>query len=139
MLACATGTHTHTHTHSLTHTRTHTHPHTHAHTHAHTHSHTHTLTHKHTRTHTHTHTCTHTVIEAELGTSISSLFSEISPHPVAAASLGQVYRAVLRPQPNLPNGAVVAVKVWGGVGLRGCGSRGGVGWGSVVVAVKVRQ
>ncbi|THF97794.1 hypothetical protein TEA_013392 [Camellia sinensis var. sinensis] len=45
-------------------------------------------------------------IEQELGLPIDELFSEISPEPVAAASLGQVYQARLR-----PSGQVVAVKV----------------------------
>jgi aarF domain-containing kinase len=45
-------------------------------------------------------------IEAELGRPISDVFSYISEEPVAAASLGQVYRAVLR-----RDGADVAVKV----------------------------
>ncbi|XP_044511324.1 uncharacterized aarF domain-containing protein kinase At1g71810, chloroplastic isoform X2 [Mangifera indica] len=45
-------------------------------------------------------------IEQELGLSIDELFSEISPEPVAAASLGQVYQARLR-----RSGQVVAVKV----------------------------
>lgn len=45
-------------------------------------------------------------IEAELGKSISELFSEITPEPVAAASLGQVYKATLR-----KTGEIVAVKV----------------------------
>ncbi|KAJ9675450.1 hypothetical protein PVL29_024394 [Vitis rotundifolia] len=45
-------------------------------------------------------------IERELGLPIDKLFSEISPEPVAAASLGQVYQARLR-----PSGQVVAVKV----------------------------
>ncbi|KAJ4951450.1 hypothetical protein NE237_028282 [Protea cynaroides] len=45
-------------------------------------------------------------IEKELGLPIDSLFSEISPEPVAAASIGQVYKARLR-----PGGQVVAVKV----------------------------
>ncbi|XP_010261107.1 PREDICTED: uncharacterized aarF domain-containing protein kinase At1g71810, chloroplastic isoform X2 [Nelumbo nucifera] len=45
-------------------------------------------------------------IEQELGLSIDALFSEISPEPVAAASLGQVYQARLR-----PSGQVVAIKV----------------------------
>ncbi|KAJ4701125.1 Protein kinase superfamily protein [Melia azedarach] len=45
-------------------------------------------------------------IEQELGLTIDELFSEISPEPVAAASLGQVYQARLR-----QSGKVVAVKV----------------------------
>ncbi|KAM7507964.1 hypothetical protein LguiA_018417 [Lonicera macranthoides] len=45
-------------------------------------------------------------IEKELGLPIDELFSEISPEPVAAASLGQVYQARLR-----TSGQVVAVKV----------------------------
>jgi predicted unusual protein kinase regulating ubiquinone biosynthesis (AarF/ABC1/UbiB family) len=45
------------------------------------------------------------IIEADLDRSIDELFSEISPAPVAAASLGQVYRARLR------TGEEVAVKV----------------------------
>lgn len=45
-------------------------------------------------------------IERELGRSVSELFSEITPEPVAAASLGQVYKATLR-----STGQTVAVKV----------------------------
>ena len=45
------------------------------------------------------------IIETELERSIAEVFSEISPDPVAAASLGQVYRA------RLHNGEEVAVKV----------------------------
>lgn len=45
-------------------------------------------------------------IEAELGRSPSDLFTTITPEPVAAASLGQVYRATLR-----DTGDEVAVKV----------------------------
>ncbi|GAB4845211.1 hypothetical protein Ancab_038622 [Ancistrocladus abbreviatus] len=45
-------------------------------------------------------------IEQELGLAIDELFSEISPQPVAAASLGQVYQAKLR-----SSGRIVAVKV----------------------------
>jgi ubiquinone biosynthesis protein len=45
------------------------------------------------------------VIEEELGNSIERLFLEFEREPVAAASIGQVHRAVL------PNGRRVAVKV----------------------------
>ena len=45
-------------------------------------------------------------IEEELGKSVTELFSEITPEPVAAASLGQVYKAKLR-----KTGETVAVKV----------------------------
>jgi predicted unusual protein kinase regulating ubiquinone biosynthesis (AarF/ABC1/UbiB family) len=45
------------------------------------------------------------IIESELGYSLREVYREISPNPVAAASLGQVYRAVL------PSGEEVAVKV----------------------------
>jgi len=45
------------------------------------------------------------IVEAELGRKISETYSEISPAPVAAASLGQVYRA------RLITGEAVAVKV----------------------------
>lgn len=45
-------------------------------------------------------------IERELSRSVDELFSEITPEPVAAASLGQVYRATLR-----KTGQTVAVKV----------------------------
>jgi predicted unusual protein kinase regulating ubiquinone biosynthesis (AarF/ABC1/UbiB family) len=45
------------------------------------------------------------IIKRELGLSVDEAFREISPHPVAAASLGQVYRAVLY------TGEEVAVKV----------------------------
>ncbi|KAG0557746.1 hypothetical protein KC19_11G154200, partial [Ceratodon purpureus] len=46
------------------------------------------------------------IIEQDLGVSTEQLFTEISPQPIAAASLGQVYQARLR-----PNGKLVAVKV----------------------------
>ena len=45
------------------------------------------------------------IIESELGTRISRLFSELEEEPIAAASLGQVHRARLR------DGRRVAVKV----------------------------
>lgn len=45
------------------------------------------------------------IISSELGGPISELFSELSPKPVAAASLGQVYRG------RLHSGEEVAVKV----------------------------
>ena len=45
-------------------------------------------------------------IERELGKPVDEVFSEITPEPVAAASLGQVYRATLR-----STGETVAVKV----------------------------
>ncbi|MGJ3249822.1 MAG: ABC1 kinase family protein [Elainellaceae cyanobacterium] len=45
------------------------------------------------------------IIESELDRSIDETFRQISPHPVAAASLGQVYRAWLH------TGQEVAVKV----------------------------
>lgn len=46
------------------------------------------------------------VIEEELGRPVHEIFSYISPEPVAAASLGQVYKGVLR-----TTGESVAVKV----------------------------
>ncbi|XP_054781033.1 protein ACTIVITY OF BC1 COMPLEX KINASE 3, chloroplastic-like isoform X2 [Prosopis cineraria] len=45
-------------------------------------------------------------IERELGQSLESIFSSISPSPIAAASLGQVYKARLK-----YSGKLVAVKV----------------------------
>ena len=45
-------------------------------------------------------------IEKELGKPVMDIFSEITPEPVAAASLGQVYKAKLR-----ETGETVAVKV----------------------------
>ncbi|KAF7817319.1 sll0005 isoform A [Senna tora] len=44
-------------------------------------------------------------IETQLGIPISEIFSDISPEPIAAASLGQVYKA------HLHSGETVAVKV----------------------------
>lgn len=45
------------------------------------------------------------IVERELGRSVDEIFKEISPRPIAAASLGQVYRAVLY------SGEEVALKV----------------------------
>jgi predicted unusual protein kinase regulating ubiquinone biosynthesis (AarF/ABC1/UbiB family) len=45
------------------------------------------------------------IIERELGKPVANLYAEIDPQPVAAASLGQVYRA------RLHSGETVAVKV----------------------------
>lgn len=45
-------------------------------------------------------------IERELGLTLDSIFSSISPSPIAAASLGQVYKAQLK-----YSGQIVAVKV----------------------------
>ncbi len=45
------------------------------------------------------------IVEEELEVSVDEAYREISPHPVAAASLGQVYRAVLH------SGEEVAVKI----------------------------
>lgn len=50
--------------------------------------------------------CAQEVVTQELGVPPSEIFSEISAEPVAAASLGQVYRARLR-----GSGDAVAVKV----------------------------
>ena len=48
------------------------------------------------------------ILEEELGRPASEVFEFLSPEPVAAASLGQVYRGVLRPELGGEN---VAVKV----------------------------
>jgi predicted unusual protein kinase regulating ubiquinone biosynthesis (AarF/ABC1/UbiB family) len=45
------------------------------------------------------------IIERELGKSVGELFAEIEPEPIAAASLGQVYRG------RLHSGETVAIKV----------------------------
>ncbi len=47
----------------------------------------------------------HSIIENQLGCTIDQVYRELSNHPVAAASLGQVYRGVLH------SGEEVAVKV----------------------------
>ena len=47
------------------------------------------------------------MFERELGKSVYEIFTEITPEPVAAASLGQVYKATLRDG----SGDVVAVKI----------------------------
>ena len=47
----------------------------------------------------------HSIIENQLGCTIDQVYRELSTHPVAAASLGQVYRGVLH------SGEEVAVKV----------------------------
>ncbi|KAI4338228.1 hypothetical protein L6164_016572 [Bauhinia variegata] len=47
------------------------------------------------------------LIEEELGQPWRNIYSELSSSPIAAASLGQVYKGRLK-----ENGDVVAVKVW---------------------------
>jgi predicted unusual protein kinase regulating ubiquinone biosynthesis (AarF/ABC1/UbiB family) len=51
------------------------------------------------------------VIERELDAPLDELFSEFDPEPVAAASIGQVYRARLHPEGGEALGREVAVKV----------------------------
>lgn len=51
------------------------------------------------------------VIEAELDGRLEELFSEFNPDPIAAASIGQVYRARLHPAAGEESGREVAVKV----------------------------
>mmetsp|Transcript_58445 Transcript_58445/g.186321 ORF Transcript_58445/g.186321 Transcript_58445/m.186321 type:complete len:551 (+) Transcript_58445:644-2296(+) len=50
-------------------------------------------------------------IERELGRPLNEVFSEISQEPVAAASLGQVYKGKLRGIEGRPEGMQVAIKV----------------------------
>ena len=51
------------------------------------------------------------VIESELEGSLEDLFAEFDPEPIAAASIGQVYRARLHPRRDEEAGREVAVKV----------------------------
>jgi predicted unusual protein kinase regulating ubiquinone biosynthesis (AarF/ABC1/UbiB family) len=51
------------------------------------------------------------VIEEELGARLTDIFESITPEPVAAASLGQVYKARLRRKPGREAALDVAVKV----------------------------
>ncbi|CAA9506150.1 MAG: Ubiquinone biosynthesis monooxygenase UbiB [uncultured Solirubrobacteraceae bacterium] len=51
------------------------------------------------------------VIEAELDGRLEEIFAEFNPDPIAAASIGQVYRARLHPGPGEEAGREVAVKV----------------------------
>lgn len=46
------------------------------------------------------------IVSGELGVTLEEVFSEFDPHPIAAASIGQVHRARLR-----RNGVEVAVKI----------------------------
>jgi len=66
----------------------------------------------------------HAVIEEELGRPIHEVYSHLSEEPVAAASLGQVYRGILR-----STGEEVAVKV----------QRPGIGEGIAVDMVLLRR
>jgi len=51
------------------------------------------------------------IMEEELGRPIQEVFQDIDENPVAAASLGQVYRAQLFPSSGHSSGKAVAVKV----------------------------
>eukprot|EP00899_Mesostigma_viride_P010722 jgi/Mesvir1/19651/Mv09933-RA.3 len=51
------------------------------------------------------------IIEREMGRPISAVFSQLSPKPIAAASLGQVYRGRIRSDSPVGAGMEVAVKV----------------------------
>ncbi len=62
-------------------------------------------THTHTHAHTHTHTHTQSVLVNELGKDWRSKVEVFEPHPLAAASIGQVHRAVLK------DGREVAMKI----------------------------
>ncbi|WP_178382298.1 AarF/ABC1/UbiB kinase family protein [Paenibacillus sp. P3E] len=66
-------------------------------------------------------------VERELGASISEIFAEFSPTPIAAASLGQVHRATLR------TGEDVAVKVM----RPGVEDIIAIDWKSIQVAIRL--
>jgi predicted unusual protein kinase regulating ubiquinone biosynthesis (AarF/ABC1/UbiB family) len=51
------------------------------------------------------------ILAAELGRPVEEVFADLSAEPVAAASLGQVYKATLRRGPGGPGGGGEAVKV----------------------------